>query len=129
MTVTPLYAALCGLLLILLSRRVIQQRQRYKVALGDAGEPQIQRAMRVQANFVEYAPIGLVLIALAELQGHAVWLLHGLGLLLLGGRLLHAFGVAREPENIRFRVAGMALTFAAIALGSLANLAGVLLLW
>ncbi|MDJ0941853.1 MAG: MAPEG family protein [Kiloniellales bacterium] len=129
MTVTPLYAALCGLLLILLSRRVIQQRQRFKVALGDAGEPQIQRAMRVQANFVEYAPIGLVLLALAELQGHAVWLLHGLGLLLICGRLLHAFGVAREPENIRFRVAGMALTFAAIALGSLANLAGVLLLW
>lgn len=129
MTVTPLYAALCGLLLILLSQRVIRQRHRYKVALGDAGEPQIRRAMRVQANFVEYAPITLVLLALAELQGHAFWLLHGLGLLLLCGRLLHAFGVAREPENIRFRVAGMALTFAAIALASLTNLAGVLLLW
>ncbi len=129
MTVTPLYAALCGLLLILLSQRVIRQRHRYKVALGDAGEPQIRRAMRVQANFVEYAPIALVLLALAELQGHAFWLLHGLGLLLLCGRLLHAFGVAREPENIRFRVAGMALTFAAIALASLTNLAGVLLLW
>ncbi len=129
MTVTPLYAALCGLLLILLSQRVIRQRHRYKVALGDAGEPQIRRAMRVQANFVEYAPIALVLLALAELQGHAFWLLHGLGLLLLCGRLLHAFGVAREPENIRFRVAGMALTFAAIALASLTNLVGVLLLW
>ncbi len=129
MTVTPLYAALCGLLLILLSQRVIRQRHRYKVALGDAGEPQIRRTMRVQANFVEYAPIALVLLALAELQGHAFWLLHGLGLLLLCGRLLHAFGVAREPENIRFRVAGMALTFAAIALASLTNLVGVLLLW
>ena len=129
MTVTPLYAALCGLLLILLSHRVIRQRHRFKVALGDAGEPQIRRAMRVQANFVEYSPITLVLLALAELQGHALWLLHGLGLLMLCGRLLHAFGVAREPENIRFRVAGMALTFAAIALASLTNLAGVLLLW
>ncbi len=129
MTVTPLYAALCGLLLILLSRRVIQQRRRFKVALGDAAEPEMLRAVRVQANFVEYAPIALILMALAELQGHAPWLLHGIGLLLICGRLLHAFGVAREPENLRFRVAGMALTFAAIAIASLMNLAGVLLLW
>ena len=129
MIVTPIYAALCGLLLILLSHRVILQRQRLDVALGDDGEPRIRRAMRVQANFVEYAPVALILLALAELQGHAFWLLHGLGLLLVGGRLLHAFGVAREPENFRFRVAGMALTFSAIAIASLANLAGVLILW
>ena len=129
MMVTPLYAALCGLLLILLSQRVIRQRRRLKVVLGDDDEPRIRRAMRVQANFVEYAPIGLILLALAEMQGHGLWLLHGLGLLLLCGRLLHAFGVAREPEDLRFRVVGMTLTFAAIALGSLANLTGVLLLW
>jgi len=129
MTVTPLYAAICGLLLIFLSQRVIRQRRRFKVSLGDAAEPEIQRAMRVQANLVEYAPIALILLALAELQGHALWLLHGLGLLLVCGRLLHAFGVARAPENFRFRVAGMALTFAAIAIASLMNLAGVLLLW
>ncbi|MCG8597111.1 MAG: MAPEG family protein [Kiloniellales bacterium] len=129
MIVTPIYAALCGLLLILLSYRVILQRKRLDVALGDDGEPRIRRAMRVQANFVEYAPVALILLALAELQGHAFWLLHGLGLLLVGGRLLHAFGVAREPENFRFRVAGMTLTFSAIAIASLANLAGVLILW
>lgn len=129
MIVTPIYAALCGLLLILLSHRVILQRKRLDVALGDDGEPRIRRAMRVQANFVEYAPVALILLALAELQGHAFWLLHGLGLLLVGGRLLHAFGVAREPENFRFRVAGMTLTFSAIAIASLANLAGVLILW
>ena len=129
MIVTPIYAALCGLLLIFLSHRVIRRRQRLDIALGDDGEPQIRRAMRVQANFVEYAPIALILIALAELQGHAFWLLHGLGSLLVCGRLLHAFGVARDPENFRFRVAGMTLTFAAIVIASLANLAGVLLLW
>ena len=129
MIVTPLYAALCGLLLIFLSQRVIRLRRRFKVDLGDGGEPEMRRAMRVQANMVEYAPIALILLALAELQGHAFWLLHGLGVLLICGRLLHAFGVARAPENFRFRVAGMAVTFAAIAIASLMNLAGVLLLW
>ncbi len=129
MIVTPLYAAICGLLLIFLSQRVIRQRRRFKVALGDDGEAEIRRAMRVQANLVEYAPIALILLALAELQGHAFWLLHSLGLLLISGRLLHAFGVSRTTEDFRFRVAGMALTFGAIAVASLMNLAGVLLLW
>ena len=128
MTVVPIYAALCGLLLILLSIRVIRQRRRYKVALGDAGKPEMQRAMRVQANFAEYAPLALLLLALAELQGLDPPILHGLGLLLLLSRLLHAFGVAREPENFRYRVAGMALTFATIGVASLANLTGSLLL-
>jgi len=35
---------------------------------------------------------------------------HTLGLGLLVGRVSHAFGVSREPENYRFRVVGMALT-------------------
>ena len=128
MTVVPIYAALCGLLLILLSVRVIRQRRRSKVALGDAGKPEMQRAMRVQANFAEYAPLALLLLALAELQGVDPILLHGLGGLLLLGRLLHAFGLAREPETFAFRTAGMALTFIAIAAASLANLTGGLLL-
>ncbi len=128
MTVVPIYAALCGLFLIFLSARVIRQRRRSKVALGDAGKPEMQRAMRVQANFSEYVPLALLLLALAELQGLDAVILHALGLLLLLGRLLHAFGVAREPENFRFRVAGMVLTFVAIASASLANLTGGLLL-
>ena len=129
MTVVPIYAALCGLLLILLSVRVIRQRRRSRVALGDAGKPEMQRAMRVQANFSEYAPLALLLLALAELQGLDPLILHGLGVLLLLGRLLHAFGVAREPENFRFRVAGMVMTFTSIVAASLANLTGGLLLF
>lgn len=128
MTVVPTYAALCGLLLILLSVRVIRQRRRSKVSLGDAGKPEMQRAMRVQANFAEYVPLALLLLALAELQGLDPLILHALGLLLLFGRLLHAFGVGREPENLRFRVAGMVMTFTAILAASLANLTGGLLL-
>nr|WP_323894040.1 hypothetical protein [Aeromonas allosaccharophila] len=36
----------------------------------------------------------------------------GSGLLL--GRFCHAFGMSRTPENFRYRVAGMGLTFAVI---------------
>ena len=69
------------------------------------------RAMRVHANFAEYVPLGLLLIAGVEvLSAHAV-LVHGLGIVLLIGRLIHAFGVSQEAEVFLYRVSGMALTF------------------
>jgi uncharacterized membrane protein YecN with MAPEG domain len=46
-------------------------------------------------------------------------LLHGLGLLLLVGRLSHAYGVSQERENFRFRVSGMMATFATLTVAAL----------
>lgn len=45
--------------------------------------------------------------------------LHGLGVTLLLGRLLHAWGVSQVDENYAFRVAGMAMTFATIMTSAL----------
>lgn len=117
--VTALYAALLALLFLSLSLRVIGQRHRARIALGTGGDPGLQRAVRVHANFAEYAPIVLVLLLVAELLAAPGWWLHVLGLALLAGRVLHAIGVSREPEDIRIRTAGMTLTFAALAAGAL----------
>lgn len=123
MTITPVYAALLGLLFIALSVRVIRLRRSRKVAVGAQGDEAIERAMRVHANFAEYAPLALLLIAMLELKGAAgVWI-HILGLMLLGGRALHAYGMSRPNEDFRFRVAGMSLTFGAIGLASASLLA------
>ena len=54
MTITPVYAALLGLLFIALSVRVIRLRRSRKVAVGARGDEAIERAMRVHANFAEY---------------------------------------------------------------------------
>ena len=121
-TVTALYAALLALLFVLLSRNVIVVRRRRRVALGVEGDPELLRRVRAQGNFVEYAPLALVLMALAEIQGLMPLLVHALGLSLLMGRSLHAFGVSRSPEDFRFRVSGMALTFAVLVLAAAANL-------
>ncbi len=121
-TVTPIYASLVALLFVLLSLRVIVARRQSSVPLGDGGDPILLRRLRAHGNFAEYAPLVIVLMALAELQGGASITLHAIGLLLLGGRLIHAFGVSQEPENYRLRVAGMALTFTALMIGALANL-------
>ncbi|MGZ9080482.1 MAG: MAPEG family protein, partial [Burkholderiales bacterium] len=60
MIVTPLYAALLGLWLLVLSLRVVQQRRAARVSLGDGGNTALQRAIRAQGNFVEYVPLALL---------------------------------------------------------------------
>lgn len=122
MTITPVYAGLIALLFVLLSVRVIGARRQAKVPLGDGGDQLLLRRLRAHGNFAEYVPMAVILMALAELQGAPAFTLHAVGLLLLGGRLVHAFGVSREPENYRLRVTGMALTFTALIMGAMANL-------
>jgi uncharacterized membrane protein YecN with MAPEG domain len=107
----PIYAALLALLYVYLSVRTIGVRRRVQVALGAGENPEMLRAMRVHANFAEYVPLALILIYLVEAQGTAAWLVHALGVALLLGRCLHAYGVSQVKETFFFRVSGMVLTF------------------
>jgi uncharacterized membrane protein YecN with MAPEG domain len=121
MTVTPIYAALAAFLFMFLSFRVIRMRFTERVGLGDGDNRALHRAIRVQGNFAEYAPFALLLMALAEIQGAPLWALNLLGISILAGRLIHALGFGREPERLRLRVAGMVITFCAIAAAALAD--------
>ena len=122
MTITPIYAGLAALFFVLLSFRVIGLRRAVGVSLGDGDDSLLRRRLRVHGNFAEYVPLALVLMTLAELQGVPAWTLHLIGTLLIAGRLLHAYGVSQEPEQIRLRVAAMIMTFMALVTGALTNL-------
>lgn len=122
MPATALWAALLAPVCLWLSMRVIGQRRRARIAIGTGGGPALERAMRAQANFAEYVPFALVLMALAEAGGTPSWAIHPLGAALLAGRIAHGWGIAREPEDYRFRVGGMGATFSVIALAALAAL-------
>lgn len=117
LVVVPIYAAVLAVLFVALSIRAIGARRAAKVAIGPLGREALDRRLRVHANFAEYAPFALLLLALAEARGAPGVALHAGALILLIGRVSHAWGVSRAPENFRFRVAGMAMTFAAIAAG------------
>jgi uncharacterized membrane protein YecN with MAPEG domain len=117
--ITSAYAGLLGLFYVLLSINVIRRRRGARIALGSGEDADLQRLIRVHGNFAEYAPIALVLILLVELGGAPAWLLHGLGLALLAGRTVHAYGVSQADENYRFRVIGMSLTFGVIVVSAL----------
>jgi len=118
MHIVPLYAALLAILFVALSIRTLGLRRSLGIGLGDAGNEQMLRAMRVHSNFAEYVPLSLILLYLVEGQGAYPVFLHGLGLCLLIGRLSHAFGVSQKKENYRFRVTGMALTFTTLLASS-----------
>ncbi len=126
MAATPIYAGLAALIFAFLSLRVIQLRGSAKVSLGFAENRSLERAVRVHANFAEYVPLVLLLMALAELQSLPLWQVNALGVILLAGRLVHALGVLREPEPIGFRIVGMVLTLTALIWGGAANLFGAL---
>ena len=121
MYITPFYAAGLASVFIALSVRTL------RVGLGDQGEPQILRAMRVHANFAEYVPLTLLLTLALELQGAPAALVHVLCTCLLIGRISHAFGVSREPEDYRFRIFGIAMTFTALGGSAVALLLAPLL--
>jgi uncharacterized membrane protein YecN with MAPEG domain len=124
--VTAVYAAVLGLLFVILSVGVIRNRRRARIALGSGDDAHLHRATRAHGNSAEYVPLALVLLLLGELGGTSTWLLHGVGLSLLTGRAAHAYGVSQTEEDYRFRVFGMALTFAAIVASALGCLATAL---
>lgn len=121
-----LAAALLGILHIILTLRAIKLRRANKVALGDGGQEALQRAIRVQGNFAENAPLGLLLSGLLYFLGWSN-IAGGLALLLLVGRGVHALGVSQAPEDYRYRVTGMVLTFTSIGASSLCLLVYIVL--
>ena len=96
-TPSVFYAALCGLLLIALSAQVVRARGRYRVGLGTGTEAGMQQAVRVQANFVEYVPLAVVLLVLSELSGLPTAAVHVAGIALIASRILHAWGLSQSP--------------------------------
>jgi len=116
MLATALYAALAAFGLIFLSVRVIRHRRDGRISVGHQGNADLERAMRVHANFTEYTPLALLLLALAELQGLPDAFVHLLGALLLAGRLMHFLGFRSSDAPGRLRVFGMAATFMMLAI-------------
>ena len=117
--VTSIYAGLLGLLLLALSLNVSRHRGRAKVSMGDGGDKALGAAIRAQGNFVEYAPLTLLLIALAEVQGAPTLAIHVMGAGLFVGRVLHAVGITRRPSVNLMRMVGMTLTYVVLLLSAL----------
>lgn len=117
------YAAVNALILLVLSMRVVRARYKTTTPIGDGGKPEMAAPLRAHANNAEYVPMALVLLwALASPLGRSIWLIHGMGVTLTIGRVLHAIGLSRTTGPSSLRFVGMTLTWIAYVVG----IAGVL---
>lgn len=121
--VTPLYVALCGLLIFALAALVVRLRLKYRVGIGAGGHAELDRMIRVHANAVEYVPISLLLIFCLEAVGAAWWVIHLLGCTLFLSRLLHALGLGAFAGVSKPRQLGILLNWM-VMVG-----ASILILW
>ncbi len=86
-------AAAAALVNFWLGMRIGKLRQTAKVSVGDGGNEPLLRRMRAQANFIEQAPLTLVLVAAVELAGKGgAWLAPAAAVFVIG-RIAHAIGM------------------------------------
>jgi uncharacterized protein len=115
---TAIYAALLGILAVVLAVNVILNRVRAKIDVGDGGVAALAQAIRAHANFAEHTPIALILVGLAEAVGYPAWIAVGLGGVLLVARLLSAWGLNSTLRQSFGRQAGAGLTILVMLAGS-----------
>ena len=119
LTVTPLYAGMLTLVYLVLTVRVVRYRRGNQISLGDQGDSQMAKRVRVHGNWAEYAPLVMILLLITELQGAPALVLHLIGAAFLIGRICHAVGVSQTPQIMPLRVVGMVLTISVMILTSL----------
>lgn len=107
------FAAVLALFNLFLAYRVSKVRIADKVLVGTGGNPLMETRTRAHANFAEYTPLVLVLVALIELaHGPRLWL-WGVTVLYLLGRVAHAFGMDIRRTN-PLRAGGIVVTWAVL---------------
>ena len=115
LTVTALYSGSLALWFLVLSYRVVARR-RTGIYLGDGGDAGMLRLVRGHANFAEYVPLALIMLAILELAGTSLYVLHGLGLALLAGRVLHGYALSFTQRFGFGRFWGTVLTYSVLTI-------------
>ena len=127
--ISTLLTSIIAIWLLILSARVIALRGVSFLkffSFNNFGEEALQRAVRAQGNLIEYAPIFLILLFIAEYNGAHPHMLYMTGTLFMIARLMHgvAFGFMKYSPFLR--VSGTLLTFLCILILSISNIVEVL---
>jgi hypothetical protein len=124
-SITGLYLAVLALLFVVLGLQVSRLRRGNRVLFGDGDNRQLRSAIRAHANFAEYVPIIVLMVALLEMSGTPAPRIHWLMGLLLIARLLHPVGMYVGPRTLQFqicRVGGISLTVLVLVAAAIMSL-------
>lgn len=120
MLYSVVYAIVLALLIVWLSLNVIKIRRHHQIRYGDGGNAMLEVARAAHANATEYIPISLILLFALEYNHGYLWLVHGFGIVIVIGRVLHARGLL--ADRLKLRILGMQLTLLSLIGLSVANL-------
>ena len=113
--VTLTIAAAAAVVNLWLAFRIVPTRLKDKVLVGDNDDLRLRSRMRAHANFTEYAPFVLILMALIELAGGSATWLWIAGIAFVLGRIAHGLGMDRTSSN-PLRAGGILATWVVLAL-------------
>lgn len=122
LVITGFYGGILAVILLALSFKVIGLRKQHKIGIGDGDNAELAKAIRVHANFTEYVPISIALLAISEINGAAPWFVHAMGGLLVTCRFLHAIGLSSTIGTSWQRFAGTVGTFITLLILAIANI-------
>src|SRR6478736_4835391 len=115
-TITGFYLAILALIFLVLGLQVSRLRRGNRV---------LRSAIRAHANFAEYVPIIVLMVALLETSGLPALRVHLLMGTLLVARLMHPLGMYVGPRTLQFqicRVGGISLTLLVLAAAAITML-------
>jgi uncharacterized membrane protein YecN with MAPEG domain len=120
--ISAIYAAVLALIVLALGINVTVHRVKLRVPLGDGGNPEMLRMIRLHGNAIEYIPLALILMALYELNGGLHWALHVIGIALIAGRLIQSTAMWGIEMPSAGHGIGQTTTWLSIAVLALLNL-------
>jgi uncharacterized protein len=113
---TSLYASILALMLVVLSAMVIAARAKTKISIYHGENASLAVQIRRHGNFIEYVPMALIVMGLAEAGGASPLLLNSAGVILTASRLIHPFGLRHDKADTMPRIIGGTGTLIAILL-------------
>ncbi|WNO11462.1 MAPEG family protein [Teredinibacter sp. KSP-S5-2] len=123
--ITSLTASIVGILTLVLAYRVAYIRKYNSVQPGINGDLDFTVAFRAHANLVEYAPIFLILLAIAEFNQINSSLLIFVATAFTISRIAHAIGyTVNKGGKSALRSLGNSVTWIMLLLICLINLTG-----
>jgi hypothetical protein len=121
-SITAIYGSILALFMVVLAINVTVHRGKLKVPLGDGGNPDMLRMIRLHGNAVEYLPLAIALMAIYEINGGWHWALNAIGIALIVARMLQSWNMWNTAIAGFGRISGQSLTWLSIIALALLNL-------
>jgi uncharacterized protein len=123
--ITTLYTLPLTVIFLVLWINVTKTRARLSQSIGDGGNVDLHEKIRRHGNFVEWVPMIMLLLFLAEARSTGSMWLHAAGGLLLVGRLMHPFGLKADNPTHSLRIIGNTSSLLALVILFIALVRGV----